>query len=233
VSRTVGRCVKHIRNDAQNIRAQNIRSAVGFFAGILYREPVSMCVNDDIKLLEAIRGGNVGAEEAFRTVYRKYSPRVYSYCRRMLSYHKGAYPDDVLQQVFISFFKAVRRGLTIDNTGAFIMTIARNLCYNELSRTRTSDVSVDDIDIASAEQPSYANKELLTLIYEAANRLPDIDKEIILLREQLGYSFDEIGSIVGMSSAAVRQRAHRARLQLKEMLAPYIEDIDNNFRSDV
>lgn len=192
-----------------------------------------MYVNDDIKLLEAIRCGNVDTEEAFRTLYRKYSPKVYSYCRRMLSSLKGAHPEDILQQSFLSFYKAVMRGVTIDNTSAFIMTIARNLCYNELTRTRKGEISANDIEIPATAEQSYADKELLVLIYEAINRLPDTDREIVLLREQLGYSFEEIGAIVGMTSTTARQRAHRARIQLKEMLAPYIEDIDNNFRSDV
>ncbi len=185
---------------------------------------------DDSELCDDILRGGERAEDAFRMLYRRYSPRVYSYCRRMLPKSGRHFPDDVLQQTFIGLFNALKDGAEISNIGAYAMTSARNLCFNELARTRVPDSDIIDDSFASAAPISYENAELLQITMDAIDRLPEDYKELVLLREQMGFSYDEISAITGLSAAAARQRTCRARTMLRNMLAPYINDIENQSR---
>jgi RNA polymerase sigma-70 factor (ECF subfamily) len=172
------------------------------------------------------------AEYAFRMFYKAYSGHVLAYCRHMLPQNARFFPQDILQQTFINFFKAVKAGMTIQNPAAFLMTTARNLCFNEINRTKIPDMDVHMLELPASPPRggNYDQKQLLELIYSAIDRLPEDDRELILLREQMGYSFAEISVITGLSEISARQRAHRARRFLREMLAPYIEDLEKNLR---
>lgn len=189
-------------------------------------------MNDDKTLLEHIRQGTAEADPAFRQIYRKYSTNIYSYCRKMLPNNGRSFPDDMLQQAFVLFFNSVKNGVNIDNVGAYLMTIARNLCFKELKRTQQSVLNIDDIEIPDYSTQSYDQKELLALIYTAIDCLSADDKELVLLREQLGHSYEEISMITGLSVVVARQRTRRARIQLRTLLAPYIADIDANLKSE-
>jgi RNA polymerase sigma factor (sigma-70 family) len=190
-----------------------------------------MDTNDDKILLEHIRQGTAETDKAFRLIYRKYSPSIYSYCRKMLPNNGRSLPEDTLQQAFASFFNSVKNGVTIDNVGAFVMTIARNLCFSELKHSKQFVLKIDGIDIPDFSTQSYDQQELLELIYTAIDCLSPDDKELVLLREKLGHSYEEISMITGLSVVVARQRTHRARMQLRTLLAPYIADIDANLKA--
>lgn len=187
---------------------------------------------NDTEYLMRIRANNSESEAAFKHLYRQYSPSIYSYCRKMLPGNGHFFPEDVVQQAFMSFHKAVHDGALIENVGAFIMTIARNICYNELKRTRIADERVDDVDIVAFPTHDYEQAELLELLYQAVERLSPEDKELFILREQLGHSYDEISVITGLSVVVARQRTHRIRITLRKMLSPYIADIESNSGSE-
>jgi len=64
---------------------------------------------------------------------------------------------------------------------------------------------------------------LKELLKEAVNRLPEIQKSVILLRDYEGYSYEEIGEITGLNESQVKVYIYRARLFLKE----YIGSLEN------
>jgi RNA polymerase sigma-70 factor (ECF subfamily) len=49
--------------------------------------------------------------------------------------------------------------------------------------------------------------------------LPELDRDVFLMRELAGLGYEEIGRACGLTPDAVRSRIHRARLQLREQLA--------------
>jgi RNA polymerase sigma-70 factor (ECF subfamily) len=70
------------------------------------------------------------------------------------------------------------------------------------------------------EPSSAPTQELSVVLAEALAALADIDRDVFLMREVGGLSYDEIASACDLTTTAVRSRLHRARQQLREALAP-------------
>jgi RNA polymerase sigma factor (sigma-70 family) len=82
-------------------------------------------------------------------------------------------------------------------------------------------------EFESQAKPSFyeeqTNFDLQQHLHDALNRLPDIQKTVVLLRDYEGYSYEEIGEIAGLSEQQVKVYIFRARKALKE----YLVDIEN------
>ena len=105
------------------------------------------------------------------------------------------------------------------------MTIARNLCFIAQSPFKTSICSVRRFHISTSDVP-YEHKELLQLISTSLDLLPDDYREAFVLREYNGLSYIEIAEIIGESIDVVKVRIFRAKKRLREILAPYLADLD-------
>ena len=73
----------------------------------------------------------------------------------------------------------------------------------------------------SEEQYSHSSGQysgLKQVLREALDRLPEIQRSVIMLRDYEGYSYEEIGQITGLNESQVKVYLHRARLQLREYI---------------
>jgi RNA polymerase sigma-70 factor (ECF subfamily) len=69
---------------------------------------------------------------------------------------------------------------------------------------------------AGSRPPS---QDIDVAVNEAIARLPDVDRDVFLMREVAGLGYEEIGRACGLTLDAVRSRIHRARLELRAQLA--------------
>ena len=60
--------------------------------------------------------------------------------------------------------------------------------------------------------------DLQEVLHEALNRLPEIQKSVILLRDYEGYNYEEIAEITGLNLSQVKVYIFRGRKQLKEYI---------------
>jgi RNA polymerase sigma-70 factor (ECF subfamily) len=63
------------------------------------------------------------------------------------------------------------------------------------------------------------------LIESAMNKLPESYRDVYVLADVEGLPNQEIAELLGLSLAAVKSRLHRARLQMRELLAPHFEEV--------
>ena len=96
--------------------------------------------------------------------------------------------------------------------------IARNLALNHLRDTR-HEAGV--VELVESAEPAV--QELGTAIRQALAALAELDRDVFLLRETAGLSYDEIAGACELSVEAVRARLKRARQQLREALAGPID----------
>jgi RNA polymerase sigma-70 factor (ECF subfamily) len=61
-------------------------------------------------------------------------------------------------------------------------------------------------------------------VRQALAALPDVDREVFLLRESVGLSYEEIAGACDLTVDAVRSRLYRARLALREALGAHVDD---------
>jgi len=133
--------------------------------------------------------------------------------------------QDVTQESFLRAFRFFD-GYQGGNMRAWLLTIVRNTCYTWLHQNRPPDSSVEfDEEIHSSDAPGGADPELQVLasadketVHRALEELPDIFREVLVLREMEGMSYKEIADVSSVSIGTVMSRLARARTRLRESL---------------
>ncbi|MCX7907912.1 MAG: RNA polymerase sigma factor [Ignavibacteria bacterium] len=175
----------------------------------------------DNELFKMLSNGDKEGEYAFLEIYRRYSNRIYAYCKRFLGDREDAM--DVFQDTFIKFYQTSKDEREMTNLPAFLLRIARNLCLNALRQRRQSTEIEDYMHFINTEKDNEET-ELLNLIKTALSKLPEEYREIFILREYQGMSYNEIANHLNISLPLVKVRLFRAKEKLREILAPYITE---------
>ena len=179
---------------------------------------------EDIELYYLMRGGTKTSEKAFAELYIRYSPRIYAYCRRFLGNKQDA--QDVFQESFVRFYQSSQQERVMTNIPAFLLKIARNLCVNFKKRTH-KPVTLEDY--IHSEPDRHDKDELLNLIKTTLDLLPQEYRELFILREYEYLTYHEIAELTGISLATVKIRLFRAKQKIRDILAPYLSEIDKFF----
>jgi RNA polymerase sigma-70 factor, ECF subfamily len=122
---------------------------------------------------------------------------------------------ELTQEVFLRVARGpVPNG---DDAGrrAWVFRIARNLALNHVRDDRRRGVAVELTDSAAP-----ATQEISAALREALEQLAPTDRDVFLMREAGGLSYDEISVACDITADAVRSRLHRARQQLRQVLGP-------------
>ena len=141
---------------------------------------------------------------------------VYRYLCRIVG--KADAANDLTQEVFL---RASRAGVPdTDDPGqrAWVFRIARNLALNHVRDGRRRPDPV-----ALVERGAAATQELRIAVRQALAGLPDLDRDVFLLKESVGLSYEEIADACDLTPSAVRNRLYRARLALREALGGQVE----------
>jgi RNA polymerase sigma-70 factor (ECF subfamily) len=145
-------------------------------------------------------------------LFAAHRDRVFRYLSRFIG--QGEAARDLTQEVFLR----VTRGPVpeSDDAGrrAWVFRIARNLALNHIRDGRRRAV------VEPVEPARPATQELSAALREAIAALPDLDRDVFLLREAAGLSYEEIAGASQLTPTAVRSRLHRTRQQLRAALAP-------------
>lgn len=159
-------------------------------------------------------------DKSFAVIFEAIQDRVFRYAIRMLGNEEDA--GDVVQDVGEKLLRMGNDLWKIDNTGAYALTIARNLC---MDRLRHEQVKVRKLafmmreDISGDKETHVCErKNMAGLIRQMIDRLPEKQKTAIHLRDVEGYEYEEIARIMGSDVQAVRMNLSRARKTIKEKL---------------
>jgi RNA polymerase sigma-70 factor (ECF subfamily) len=141
---------------------------------------------------------------------------VYRYLCRIVGSADMA--QDLTQEVFLRVSRAGVPGTNETGQRAWIFRIARNLALNHVrdGRRRPEPVALVERGIPSTQ-------ELQMAVREALAALPEVDRDVFLLRESVGLSYDEIAEACDLTANAVGLRLHRARLALREALGGHVD----------
>ena len=144
-------------------------------------------------------------------LFHEHRRSVFRYLSRIVGGAETAH--DLTQEVFLRVVRARVPDAEPSARKAWLFRIARNLALNHLRdgtrRPRMAELT---------DRSGPANQELSTAIRQAIAALPEVDRDVFLLRETAGLSYDEIAVACELSTDAVRARLHRARQQLRNAL---------------
>jgi RNA polymerase sigma-70 factor (ECF subfamily) len=111
--------------------------------------------------------------------------------------------------------------LRVDSVKAYLFAIARNL-YRDAAERQRRFVAVSDAPEGVDPTPSPAraaeDRQTLAVVLKAIQRLPEHQREALVLSVFEDLRYEQIGAILECSVAAVKVRIHRARLQLRREL---------------
>jgi RNA polymerase sigma-70 factor, ECF subfamily len=161
--------------------------------------------SNDVDLLRRLRRGD---EEAFMTIYRSHQGPVYRFALRMSG--SAAAAEDVTQEVFLALIGG-RDGYD-ERRGAlrsYLYGVARNQLLKRLERPR---------EMPLADQAHAAGSEDVAAVREAVQALAVPFREVVVLCELEGLSYEEAAEVCGVPVGTIRSRLHRARAQLVESL---------------
>lgn len=187
--------------------------------------PLTILDPTDQDLFRQLSAGEARAQAALTILYRRYAQRIYTYCRKIIG--DGQIAEDLLQDTFVKFFDAGRQGRPVENIPAYLLTIARNLCFTHQVKAKRQFVPFEEIHWMDRDVP-YEHRELLQLIQTSLEVLPEEYREAFILREYNGLSYAEIAEVIGQSVDLVKVRIFRAKKKLREILAPYLNDLNQS-----
>jgi len=148
----------------------------------------------------------------------KHADGVYRFILKCIGDEEQA--RDVVQESFTRLWER-HRDVESEKAKSYLFTTAYHAMIDAIRRekrhTRLEDYHTSDM---MAESPGIDLKEVLN---EAVDRLPEIQKSVILLRDYEGYSYEEIGNITGLNESQVKVYIFRARVYLKN----YIGSLQN------
>ncbi len=185
---------------------------------------------DDVALMLRVRDGDL---DAFEALVARHQHSVVGTAAKMLG--SGADAEDIAQQVFVRVWKSAARYEPSAKFTTWLMTITRNLVFNELRRLRrTHQVSMDaDAEDSMKHQfvdedapvPSeqLLDTELQDAIDAAIAGLPENQRLAIVLRRFEGMPYEDIARVLGASVPAVKSILFRARAELKTRLKKYLD----------
>jgi len=172
-----------------------------------------------------------GDAKAFRTLFDRYAPLLQRvFLRRMRTPELAR---DLVQQTFLQLHRARNDFRPDALVRPWLMTIAMNLFREHYRRSaRRPEALFDPVGTLEPRESAHGQErsDLRRDLAAALEKLPEDQREVVMLHWFDGLSFPEIAEMLGATSGAVRVRAHRAYATLRE----YLEDDRNGLAlSDV
>lgn len=184
----------------------------------------------DIELMELLKSGD---EAAFETLVERHQYAVVGTVAKMLGSPADA--EDIAQMVFIRVWKSAERYSPTAKFTTWLMTITRNLVFNELRRhhrhsTVSLDASSNDRDAlhdridssTPAADKVLLEGELQDAIDRAIASLPEKARMAIILRRYQEMAYEEIAEVLQTTVPSVKSLLFRARTDLKAALEKYL-----------
>jgi RNA polymerase sigma-70 factor, ECF subfamily len=156
-------------------------------------------------------------ETEFEAVFREHKDAVYRFAWRMTGSPIAA--EDIAQDVFLSLLRQPDRfDRTRGTIRPFLLGIARNLALKRWrSESRWQDLEDEHF---VAEPVDVRAGEIAEIVGIAVRSLPPLQREVLVLAEYEELSLEEIARVVDAEVGTVKSRLHRARENLRRMLAP-------------
>lgn len=187
--------------------------------------------SDEVLIARFQQGDNY----AFDLLVKRYRDPLLNFIYRFLGDQTDA--EDILQETFYRLYKNKHYYKEVAKFSTWIYTIAGNLAKTELrKRKRRSFFSINqyageekdyEIPDDSSNPERETNTEITDEIIQAAiDKLSPKFKQVIVLRDIQGFSYEEISDIVKVPLGTVKSRVNRARLKLQEDLHPLLKDFN-------
>ena len=178
--------------------------------------------------------------EAFSAITERYGKKIYNFVLGLMEDRSAA--EDVLQEAFLKAFEARKSYEGRGALSSWLYTIARNLVRDRARQQRHGKIVSLDSRENSAEAPALRDtapgpeevalsRRGVEWVREALKRLPEAQKEVLVLSRFHGMTYNQIAEIVGASPEAVKQKAYRAVMTLRNWYVAEVDDTETKHGS--
>ena len=192
---------------------------------------------DDLTLVQRIRSGD---QRAFKLLVERYQRKVYAVAFGMVKDREEA--RDVAQEAFVKVYKYLEHFKGDASFYTWLYRITVNICidslrkkgsgrgdehveFDESLKMDTSEANIGALGsrLGTNPQKSALRKELAEQINTALQQIPEAHRQILLLREVEGMSYEELARTLKIPKGTVMSRLFHARLKMQKILNEYVE----------
>ena len=149
----------------------------------------------------------------YNIAVKEYSGRLFRYVVKCLRNPEDA--NDIVQESFEKLWKN-RKKVPLNKAKSWLFTTAHNMLINHTRKHRA--LLMEDQNCHEPMSSGNSSYELKDLIEQALEGLPEIQRQIILLRDLEGYNYKEIGEILHLNESQVKVYLFRGRQKVKHKL---------------
>jgi RNA polymerase sigma-70 factor (ECF subfamily) len=173
-----------------------------------------------------------GDREAFNGLVLKYYKKIYNLAYRYVGDTEEA--NDLAQEIFTAAYQNLKKFRGDAKFSTWLFQIATNRGKNRFKYLKRRGYFIgrpqtegdEDRDSVQKNIPDYstnpetllAGKQIQHIVQKVINELEPDHKEIVILRDIEGFSYEEIADILGLPEGTTKSRLHRARMVVKEKL---------------
>jgi RNA polymerase sigma-70 factor (ECF subfamily) len=152
-------------------------------------------------------------EKEYNECVNAYADNVFRFIVKNLRHEEDA--KDIVQTAFEKLWRN-REMVENGKSKSYLFTVAYNRMIDHLRKIKRVQLKDEfSAEIKTQHQPSNNTKQIL---HEALNRLSETQKSLVMLKDYEGYSYEEIGKIMGLNESQVKVYLHRARMILRNYL---------------
>jgi len=209
-----------VESASERRRPVGIASVEGFPVSDALRKIEESGVEDvtpsDEGIVERVRNGEA---EAFEVLVRRWEPRIYRLALRLLEHPEDA--REVTQETFLAAFRKLHQFRGRARFSSWLYRIALNCCYDRLRERRVAPVPLEEADGIVAEEKVLGQihkKQVAERVRRAVRALPLEMRQVIILKEYEGLTFEEIAEILDIPVSTAKTRLYAGLDHLRKRL---------------
>lgn len=193
--------------------------------------------DEDYEFISLCKKGDV---DAFEALVKKHQNRMFNIAYRMLGNYEEA--SDIVQDAFVSAYRGMKNFKGRAKFSTWLCTIVMNHSKNRLKQLKAQrnheKYSIDNPMPANegqvhgepaSNEPSalerLEQRDVRQKVQHCIDSLDEEFKEVVVLRDIQGFSYDEIGDMLGIPGGTVKSRLFRARDAMRDCLKKVIGDL--------
>lgn len=149
----------------------------------------------------------------FNTCVDQYSDNLYRFILKTIKDKDIA--KDIVQDTYEKLWLKVS-DVESTNAKSYMFTTAYRTMIDFIRREKKKEIWKEEFEETHSHNQQY--RDLKQILNEAVDKLPEIQRSVILLRDYEGYDYKEIGEIAGLSESQVKVYIFRARQFLKNYI---------------
>ncbi len=185
-----------------------------------------MTASEELAVIERVRGGET---EAFEALVLENQKKVYNLALKMTGNENDAL--DISQEAFIKAFTGLKNFRGESRFSVWLYRLTYNLSIDFIRKSQRSQVSsltyINDSgeysdyeipDLSSEPGSEIEKRELREAVSKGIGQLPEKHREILVMREITGMTYEDIARTLSLSEGTVKSRLSRARQGLVAIL---------------